>query len=274
MGDESTNSGVEGGESRSSTAPSSASREILTEEMRHKIGVFELLDKQYRTNPQVKQVMDKIINGEPDRISDIFKAEENAKKEEIRTAEGKGDTSEVAVLKNDLAQIRSAFDGMKQMLETNHVIGARGEIEQSYQNEFSKLASDAGFDKSFSGYSELYDLSRLESQKLATEFGLVVKDGNGNQVPDLLLGYKPELLKKAFDKAKVRLKSLGFDVVNAKRDAMVNEKRTRQNELRETIKSAFTSDQKLTRQEVKSRLNNLFEMRLRQKGLSLADLKD
>lgn len=263
---------VEGGSSRTENVGSSASAAVLTEEMRKKLSVFDMLDGQYRSNDKVKAVMDKILNGDADKISDIFSSKIDDKKEEIKAAQAAGDSVEVAALKKELSELKSGFEGMRTYLESSSVIDARTGIEAEYQKEFSKLASSAGFEKNFAGYEELYDFARLESQKIAKKYDLVVKDANGNEIPDILLGYKPELMKEAFDKAKTRLGGLKFDVMEAKREHIMNERKLQQKNLNDEINLAFGKDNIKNRADLKRQLNNLFEARLRQKGLSLSDL--
>lgn len=267
MSEETSNSGAEGGQAENVNPRSSADAQILTEEIKTKLAVFDNLDSQYKKDPVVKAVIDNVLNGKADKIADLFKE----KKTEIKEAQSAGTTSEVDVLKAQLKSMEEAVSGMKQMIEANNIIGARSEIETAYQGEFSRLAGDAGFSKTFKGYSELYDLARLESQKLANKYGLVVKDSNGMEIPDILLNYNPELLKEAFDKAKARMQSLGFDVLDAKREAMVSERRLAEKNTNEEISKMFSKDNIKNRADLKRQLNNLFESRLRQKGLTLSD---
>lgn len=265
-----SNSGVEGGGSNNSPV-SSADKEVMTDEIKKKLALFDRLNSEYERDPVAKTVLSKILNGETNTIGELFANKIEAKKEEIVKAASDGSSSsEINELKAQLAQMQEVVKGVKNFVETDKIIGARSGIEGEYQNQFNRLAKEAGYEKDFTGYDELYDFARLESQKLARKYGLVVKDSNGNEVPDILLNYNKDLLKEAFDLANSRMSKLNFDVLEAKRKVIEDKNYKEKKQFQESALELLGKAK--TRGEKKEVYNQLFKNSLRQKGLSLSDL--
>lgn len=262
-----SNSGVEGGDGGSRT-PAQSTESLKEQEVKDaQLKIYAKLNQAYNDNPEVKKVLDHILQGKSESIKEIF-AE---KQEEIKTAEVSGDTNEVASLRKELEDMRKVFNGFKDFTESTNIINARSGIDQAYLNEFDRMAKEKGFDRNFAGYDELFDLVTVESKKIASKFGLTVKDARGNEIPDLLLGYKKELLQEAFDAGKKRLDRMGFDVDEIR----VRETKRKNMEAEEQKRKAILENFKpgMTRAERGRVFNKLAHDILRRKGLSLSDIR-
>lgn len=221
MSDE-TNAGAEGSGGGGASQKALSTEEIVENE--RKLKLFDKLDSRYKNDPTMRKVVDHVLSGKEGAIDALFsavEAKQEEKKQEIKTAEAAGDTSLVTELQKQVKELGQQLNGLKDFAVTNDKIQARSGVNHAYQAEFERMARAAGFTRDYKGWDELFDFTTKEANRIADSFGLYVEDAHGNKVPDLLLGFKQDLLQKAFEVGKGRLENLGFDIAETKRREMI-----------------------------------------------------
>ena len=219
---EGTNTGAEGAEGGGASRKALSTEEIAEQERRLKL--FDKLDDRYKNDPSMKKVIDHVLGGKEGAIDSLFSKVETKveeKKQEIEEAKASGDSVLVAELQKQVKEMSSQLSGLREFAIANDKIQARSGVNHAYQKEFEMMANKAGFTRDFKGWDELFDFTTKEANRIAESFGLYVEDAHGNKVPDLLLGYKQDLLQKAFNVGKERLEGLGFDIAETKRREVI-----------------------------------------------------
>lgn len=157
------------------------------------------------------------------RHSDLSE-EKKSLEQKIDRAEAAGDSDRVAMLEKKLAENEQELLSLKNMYGHDKIVSSRAEIDSEYMNAFNSLAESKGYRPGSKAAEALFDSTIRKANNLASEYGLVRKDGS----PDPLLKFTPKLLEKAFESAYETHKQMGYDIEEHNRRESLKEKKAKE----------------------------------------------
>lgn len=166
------------------------------------------MNERYNSDPEFAAAYDELMAGKK-------KEQEAAKKLASEEDEVDPEEKRVRDLEKRLENAEKVIGETQEMFEYKSVAEAREKINDKYDNAVRKMAEDAGYEFESSAYRVLYADIIQECRSIAHEFKLVTKDG----IPDPLLAFKSDFIKKAFENAFKRQEEAGF--VDANRRAVL-----------------------------------------------------
>lgn len=152
---------------------------------------YDTMNARYRGDPKFKEKFDRMMRGEDDEAP----------------AKGGKEPTETEKLQAKIAELEGGLTGLQQALKDGADLSTRTGINQTYHQQFSNLASEAGYVPGSPDFNILFRNARSFGLDIAEKHGLMKENGE----PDVLKAYKPKFMEEAFKMAHQEMERIGYD---------------------------------------------------------------
>lgn len=175
---------------------------------------FDAMNERYLKDPDFKKQFDAAWN----------KQELEKEVAKVNKSIEPSDLSPEDLLRQELDKANRATTALTQKLETLQDVYVKDrlgteqkEVAIQYEDEFMQMAINAGYDPESEAYDILFTKAEKEGYNIAKELGV-----------NLLQGFNPKIVKRAFERTLDKMKKAGFDDAQQKRQQALKEAKIKQ----------------------------------------------